>query len=362
MISIIGAGPIGNFAAYLLSKEGFEVAVFEEHEEIGLPVQCTGITTSLLKELIPLRKDCIINEVNKVHIFSPNNRFIELNLKESDIILDRHIFDNYIADLAKENSAKFFLSHRYIGNKKDKLIVRDKITNDVKEFNFDSLIGADGPLSAVAKHNNLFRNREFWQGIQARVKLENENIVEFYPYFGTYAWVVPESESIARIGLVSQKYARTLFHNFLFKFKNIKKDDVIELQSGLIPKYDPSIKTQRNNIYIVGDAACQVKATTGGGIIPGLKAAKSLVDSINGNKSYNRDWRNKIGKELYFHYQARKIMDRFKRKDWDKLVKIMSSNEAKEILEKEKRDNLANMLLRFLIKKPGLLYFLKYLV
>ncbi|MEM4264021.1 MAG: NAD(P)-binding protein, partial [Candidatus Woesearchaeota archaeon] len=43
MISIIGAGPVGSFAAYLLAKAGFEVSIFEEHEKIGLPVQCTGL-------------------------------------------------------------------------------------------------------------------------------------------------------------------------------------------------------------------------------------------------------------------------------------------------------------------------------
>ena len=43
MISIIGAGPAGSYLASLLRKE--EVEVFEEHDKIGLPVQCTGITT-----------------------------------------------------------------------------------------------------------------------------------------------------------------------------------------------------------------------------------------------------------------------------------------------------------------------------
>jgi len=47
-ISIIGAGPAGNYLAYLLAKNSFDVCVFEEHKTVGLPVQCTGITTSYL--------------------------------------------------------------------------------------------------------------------------------------------------------------------------------------------------------------------------------------------------------------------------------------------------------------------------
>ena len=34
MISIIGAGPVGNYTAYLLAKKGKNVNVFEEHEKI----------------------------------------------------------------------------------------------------------------------------------------------------------------------------------------------------------------------------------------------------------------------------------------------------------------------------------------
>ena len=56
MINIIGAGPAGLHTAYLLAKAGKEVNVFEEHKEIGLPVQCTGITTSHLKKFTEIKK------------------------------------------------------------------------------------------------------------------------------------------------------------------------------------------------------------------------------------------------------------------------------------------------------------------
>ena len=60
MIAIIGAGPIGSYTAYLLSKQGKDVSVFEDHKEIGLPVHCTGITTSVLKDIIKIPNKCII--------------------------------------------------------------------------------------------------------------------------------------------------------------------------------------------------------------------------------------------------------------------------------------------------------------
>ena len=54
------------------------------------------------------------------------------------------------------------------------------------------------------------------------------------------------SEELAR---EREKYANTLFRNFL-KFKGIKKEDIIEYQGGLIPKYDKSLKTNSNKSFI----------------------------------------------------------------------------------------------------------------
>ena len=356
MIVIIGAGPAGSYTAYLLSKKNRDVNVFEEHKNIGLPIQCAGVTTSLLKNIIKLKKDVIVNEINKARIFSPNKKFIEVNLKEKNLVIDRNKFDNQIADMAKQQGAKFFLNSKFIANKRNIAIIKEK--SKIKKIKFDYLIGADGPLSQVAKSNNLFNKREFWQGIQARVKLKNDNAIEFYPYFGTYAWVVPENEEIARVGLVSKRYTNVLFKNFLFKFKNIKQKDIIEYQGGIIPKYTPNIKTQKNNVYIVGDAACQVKATTGGGIIQSLIASKTLTDSILNNKNYEKQWKKLLGKELYLHYKSRNMMDKFKDKEWNKLLNLVD----KEVLENNNRDNISTMILKLLIKKPSLLYFTKYLI
>ncbi len=356
MINIIGAGPAGSYTAYLLSKKGKDVNVFEEHKKIGLPIQCAGVTTSLLEDIIKLKKDIIINKINKARIFSPNKKFIEINLKEENLVIDRNKFDNQLADIAKQQGAKFFLNSKFITNKKDYAIIKSK--NKIKKIKFDYLIGADGPLSQVAKSNGLYKKREFWYGIQARVNLKNENIIEFYPYFGTYAWVVPENKDVARVGLVSKRDTNVLFRNFLFKFKKIKQKDIIEHQGGIIPQYNPWIKTQKDNIYLVGDAACQVKATTGGGIIQSLIASKALVDSIINNKKYGIEWRKLLGKELYVHYKSRKMMDKFKEKDWNKLVKEID----RDILENNGRDNISVIITKLLMKKPSLLYFAKHLI
>ena len=57
MISIIGAGPVGCYLAYLLSKQGKQVQIFEEDSKIGRPIQCTGIVTSSINKIIKVKKE-----------------------------------------------------------------------------------------------------------------------------------------------------------------------------------------------------------------------------------------------------------------------------------------------------------------
>src|SRR3989339_829153 len=141
MITIIGAGPAGCYSAYLLAKAGKEV-------------QCTGLVTSSIDEILKLKKELIVNEIDKVKIFSKNNS-LELRLKNKNLILDRQKFDNYLADLAIKNGTKIFLNYRFIENK-DNLIKIKYNNKSQRILKTDYLVGADGPLSPVAKSNNLF--------------------------------------------------------------------------------------------------------------------------------------------------------------------------------------------------------------
>ena len=112
MITVIGAGPAGCYSAYLLAKAGKEVQVFEEHSEIGYPIQCTGLVTSSINEILKIKKDAIVNEIDKVRIFS-KNECLDLKLKNKNLVLDRKKFDNYVADLAISKGTKIFLNYKF---------------------------------------------------------------------------------------------------------------------------------------------------------------------------------------------------------------------------------------------------------
>lgn len=360
-VGIIGAGPAGCYAAFLLANKGYDVNVFEEHNEIGEPVQCTGIVTSSIKDILEVPEGCIVNKIKKARIYSPDNNFTEVNFKEEDIILDRKRFDCYLAEMAVKAGAKIFLNSRFIGfDSKDNLASIQYKNKNVAKIKTDFLIGADGPCSEVAKFAGLLKKREYWTGMQARVKLKNEGMIEFYLSIGKFAWVVPENECIARVGILANKNLKKLLNDFI-NSKKIKKKDIISYQAGIIPVYDKKAKIQNGNIFLIGDAAAQVKATTAGGIVQGLTAAGCLAESIEKGKDYEKEVKKKIGKELWLHSKARKVMDNFSERDYCLLVKLFNKKRNNEILEKHSRDSLSKFFIRLIINEPRLLFFIKNL-
>jgi len=352
MISIIGAGPAGSYLAYLLAKKGENVNLYEEHSVVGSPIQCTGITTSSLKGILDMDYDFVLNKAKYARIFSPNNNFIEIKLNKSNYVFDRDRFDRYIANLAVNEGAKLHLKSRYNGCSNNGKI-KIKINNGFRET--DILVGADGPFSSVAKTNGMFNNRKFVYGIQARCNTKcDEEKIDFYLGYGCFGWVVPENNKVARIGVAEYNNSTKDFERLL----KLRNATIINYQSGMIPVYNPNVITTKNNVYLIGDSATQVKATTYGGIIQGLLAAKEMTKSFS---DYDKNWRKAIGGDLLVGLYARKVMDKFNEKDYNEFVDLFSQDKLKKILEENDRDYIAKFAFKLFIKEPRLLKFLKYM-
>jgi len=318
-INIIGAGPSGNFLAYLLADK-FEVHVYEEHKEIGMPIQCTGILSCKIHDIMKMPEYVINNKISKYKIISKNNS-VEFNLKSPDLIVDRHKFDKYLSEIAKKKGAKYHIGER------------------IKEIDMDGIIvGADGPNSIVSK--KLGNKNKFFIGVQKIIE-KNIDYIEVDLTRGNFSWIVPEGEGRCRYGM--------------FGTKGIRMED--STQGGLIPIYNTKEIYQKKNLYILGDAATMVKATTGGGMIQGFTAAKILADCLINKKDYKKELR-KLRRELWVHLMIRKEMDKLSDNQKDKLLEIASKN--KEIIEGISRDNALKMMIKLLLKEPRLLFIKLY--
>lgn len=355
MISIIGAGPVGCYCAYLLAKAGFEVNIFEDHDKVGLPVQCTGLVTDQLWELIPEKKEFVVNKLSKVKVFS-RNKSAEIQVNET--LVDRHKFDNYLLDKAVKEGTHLHLNHKFIEYSNNEAVFKSK--GKINKIKTKILIGADGPLSQVAKIAGLFNKRKFFIGMQATVqgKFEKNKYETFFGRVapGFFAWIVPESETRARVGLATRHSTRAFFEKFASQ-----KGTIIDMQGGAIPIYNPLQKIQNKSIFLVGDAAGFCKSTTGGGLVPGLNSAKILADCIINNKSYPANVR-KLRRELLLHNVIRSALDRFNESDYDKLVSMMNNPKIKQQLSSSNRDTPVKLMPKLLLANPKLLYFSKCLL
>ncbi|MFH0867677.1 MAG: NAD(P)/FAD-dependent oxidoreductase [Candidatus Woesearchaeota archaeon] len=361
MITIVGGGVAGSYLAYLLAKKGKSVTIIEEHKKIGIPVQCSGIVTPSIEKFVRLPKNIVANRCSKVIAASKSNR---IEAPAEEIVLWRDKFDEFMANKAADKGAKILANHQFISlNGKNSLRIKDKKKNKIKEIRSNIIIGADGASSSVAKAAGLNANTPYYIGMQAKVKLKTDSNV-FETHFGSdfpnfFGWVIPESEDTARLGLATFHNAKDYFYRFLKK--RTGKKEVLCWESGIIPIYNPKQTIQKGNIYLIGDAASQVKATTGGGIIPSLKAAHTLYNSIINNKDYNKEFKKQSGKELLLHLKIRNALNRLADIDYDNLLKLMNQKKVKNILKKYDRDNPMPLVLNLLLKEPRFLLFSKFI-
>jgi digeranylgeranylglycerophospholipid reductase len=135
-----------------------------------------------------------------------------------------------------------------------------------------------------------------------------------------FAWVIPVGDR-ARVGLCVKGNPRPYLDAFvkrLQKTGRIKSDAVLAESFGIIPVHDPTLPTTTGNIVTVGDAAGQVKATTGGGVVFGALAAAHAH-----KPDYEAIWRRELGFDLKVHLLIHRLLNRLSDGGKDRLIRII---------------------------------------
>lgn len=111
---MIGGGPAGFYAAYCLARAARSVAVFEEHQEIGSPVHCTGLLAIEAFSRFTLPQDSILATMRRAPGFTlqVGTSFPLHRNEDETVVLDRPSFDRGLADQAVKAGVDLFLGHR----------------------------------------------------------------------------------------------------------------------------------------------------------------------------------------------------------------------------------------------------------
>lgn len=398
-VIVIGGGPCGSFSALNLAKKGFNVTVFEEHDEIGVPCHCAGhVSINGLKTLglYPLPKDIVENTFTGAKIHSPNGTVFTVRAaKPITCAINRVLFDKHIAKLAHEAGAYYSLGTRVESLVFDggfiKGVVANRHNKSSKIFG-KIILDAEGVSARLLRQAQLSppKIEKIVKGAQVdaeNVKDIEIDIVEvilgnnYAP--GFYAWLIPKNETEAKVGLAAKTgNPRTLLRKLMnkhpavstkFRAAKVTRESYHPITIG-----GPVPKTYTNGFLAVGDAASQVKPTTGGGIILGLNCAKIAADvaaeSLNKNdfsaeflSVYQRRFMKIFGFDLKVMLKIREILDKLSDKKLDAILSICKKLQLYDVLKDLKEIDFQGRTLLKLTQSPKVLtvlalFFLNYLL
>jgi geranylgeranyl reductase family protein len=378
-VVVVGGGPVGGHLASLVAAKGYSVLVLEEHGEVGKPVQCAGIFSPKVLEIAG-HNDSVTNRIRGADIFSPSGRRISIYSKEEKaVVVNRDRFDKAIIDNAVKKGADLELRAKAIASKLKENRVQTQVQCRGEKTIVTSrlIVGADGVKSNVAKWFGLSRPPVILPGVQndmSNAACETDRVKIFIGTDvapGFFVWIVPAGKK-ARVGLCTRKNVTTYLERFVASNGHaasfLKGAGTESSVAGSIPM-GPVEKTYGERVMIVGDAAAQVKPTSGGGIYPGLvcagHCAKTAIEALEKDdfterflSRYHKKWTGDIGKELRKDWRLYRLFQSFTDEKMEEAFDLLDNPKILRLIEeKGDIDYPSKLALPIVRKEPKLLRF-----
>ena len=357
-VIVVGGSAAGFSTATHLANGGKAVRVLESRPDLD-PVSRTLIVTDHFRgQVNGAGSASIVNEIRRLELFT-DGRSAMISLKRPDLIIERSRLIRALRAEAEAAGARIEYNTRFLGlapNGSGLRVEADHAGRRV-ELQARSLVGADGAVSRVARAAG-WPPVETVPLVQALVRLPKDCpadttriwfIPDDTPYF---YWLIPESPERAALGVIGEQGRDTkrAFDRFLEK----KGFEPLEWQGARIPVYRQWVPIRRTvgngEVYLVGDAAAQVKVTTVGGIVTGLRGARGVADAILGN---SRSELRALRRELATHWLIRRALHYFGQEEYRQLVDILNVS-TRESLAEINRDEATRLLWNVVRRQPRL--------
>ena len=360
-------------AVAAITAKRFPTVVMEEHNDAGVPVQCAGLVTARVIDMVGAQ-DSVLNRITGMVLHFPGGKELRLDGNETKaVVVDRFRFDQRCKDRAVAAGARYVTGAKFLDFELNKggITLRAEGLEDVE---CKLLVGADGYKSSVSKVARLPPPRDSVKGIECDVDHRMPEQSHVHVYLGNkvapgfFAWKIPCGD-FTRIGLcVSEGQSPpSAYLKSLMEAEELDGVKRLETYSGVIPIGTMS-RTYAERVMIAGDAAAMAKPLSGGGLFTGMisaecAAATALLALEKNDLSerslsqYQRLWKDRIGKELDRGYRVRKVFVRLSDKKLDDVCKLMSKPRVLAILESGDIDKPTELAPAVLRSVPSLLRF-----
>jgi flavin-dependent dehydrogenase len=206
------------------------------------------------------------------------------------------------------------------------------------------IIGADGAVSTVAAHFRMGPLADYVITYKAEfhVRLDDARNVDLFfdrEYRGLFGWLCPNSDEILEAGIGvrhGRMNARRAFDRFMERREVAEAVGNARMHSGqasIIPmRLRRRIVDEKRKVLLVGDAAGQVKPSTGGGIVFGgngaIMAARAIQGHLERGKSlmeYETSYKKRFAADTRVHSMINKLYTRSGTKGMELGIRIMNA-------------------------------------
>jgi len=355
-VLIVGAGPSGLIAAREAARRGAKVLVLEEHAEIGRPCHCAGLLSldGMRKIGLSVNESYVQNRFRGAIFFSPSGLSFTVE-RETPVacVVDRVLLDKFLAHQAVKSGVEIELSRRVhdIRIGETEVLVR----SGDRKFKAEIVIDAEGASSRIVKTTGLesLDSQSLTPGLQ--FDLIGVDVDPDYVEIhvgrriapGFFAWVIPLNDNSARVGLGCRgANPGELLSRFIEKRFEGKRYESLARRSGVIITSGPIKRTFSNRLLIVGDAAGQVKPTTGGGVILGgicaSIAGRVASEAVKHGgfeeaflRLYEELWKKELNREFRYMLWARRIFNALSDRAIDRIFELIIKEDLQQVISEE---------------------------
>jgi len=335
-VLIVGGGPAGSISGRVAAEGGAETLLIDKKSDLGKSSACGGLVSLETWDRLETADEAIVNEIKGVVVHPPEGENYRLSAPDTKAyVVDRNQLNANLLARAEESGVSVRPGTGIYGRNGSTVTLRSVDGENEEILSPKIVIGADGPRSDVRRLFGLDRPSKLLYAIQTETEFPSGRSDHVEVFFGRdiapgfFGWIIPVSKSRARIGLATAR-GEKLLQFFERLMGEIGEETPDEFRTGVIPIGVPENSCE-GRVLTVGDAAGQVKPTSGGGLYPlsitariaGEVAVKAVNDLDDPAELYYSSWMDEVGEELKREMLLHRILNRVSDEKLTNLLELL---------------------------------------